>query len=206
VTEVGSWQYSTAHIRAIFIRMRCPGTERMDKSNKPLSFVKPAAPKTWLIAIAGLVWSIVGLMLCRMAYHWLAPLPLSKIAFLGTAGLCLALLAYFVLFAGLARKNIQRIDQYVDRSCIFAFQAWKSYLIIILMISLGVVIRHTPFPRSYLAVIYAAMGGALLLASLHYYGWLWTTARGKTHRQPEEELNGPQRCKSRRASESRRQG
>ena len=37
-----------------------------------LKSLKPAVSKTWLIVLAGLMWSVVGLMLCRLAYHWLA--------------------------------------------------------------------------------------------------------------------------------------
>ena len=60
-----------------------------------------------------------------------------------------------------------------DKSCVFAFQAWKSYLIIAFMIGLGIFLRHSAFPRHYLAVIYLAVGLALLLSSLLYYGLLW---------------------------------
>ena len=38
-----------------------------------LTRLKPAVPKHWLIAIAGLVWSGAGGMLCRMAWGWLRP-------------------------------------------------------------------------------------------------------------------------------------
>ena len=37
------------------------------------------------------------------------------------------------------------------------------------MITGGILLRHSAVPKSYLAVVYAAIGGALLQASVHYY-------------------------------------
>ena len=45
---------------------------------------------------------------------------------------------------------------------------WRSYLLIPFMIILGVILRHSPVPRLYLAVLYLAIGTALFLSSLRY--------------------------------------
>ena len=37
-----------------------------------LNSFKPGVNKSWLIAVAGLMWTGVGVMLCRIAYNWLA--------------------------------------------------------------------------------------------------------------------------------------
>jgi len=68
----------------------------------------------------------------------------------------------------IALRNIHRLCLLSDKSCIFAFQAWKSYLIIIFMITLGMVLRNSPILRHFLAVIYAAIGGALFVSSFHF--------------------------------------
>ena len=54
------------------------------------------------------------------------------------------------------------------------FQAWKSYLIIVAMIVLGVTLRNSAIPKNVLAVAYTAVGGALFLGSFHYYRHLGT--------------------------------
>jgi hypothetical protein len=46
-------------------------------------------------------------------------------------------------------------------------------LIIAVMISLGLFLRHSSLPKQYLAVIYLAVGGALFLSSFYYYKLLW---------------------------------
>jgi ABC-type uncharacterized transport system permease subunit len=130
---------------------------------------KPAVEKKWLLLLAGVIWSGVGLMLCAMAMRWLAATHFGTAIALAAAGLGMALVAYWFGFSRLAQKNIRRINELPCKACIFAFQRWQSYVLIAFMIALGVTLRHSSFPKEELAVIYAAMGGALLLASFRYY-------------------------------------
>ena len=135
--------------------------------------IKPTVPKCLLIALAGLMWSTVGVMLCSMAYYWLKGVDWLTAFPFGLFGIILSLAAYRFGFSGIARKNIDRICLLPEKGCIFAFQAWKSYLIIVVMIALGIILRHSPIPKHYLAIVYTTIGGALLLSSLHYYRRLW---------------------------------
>jgi hypothetical protein len=134
---------------------------------------KPAVSKYWLMALAGLMWSLVGIMLCRMAYIWLRAVPGRWALPLGSLGLILALTVHRFGFSKIALKNIARLCVLPDKTCIFAFQAWKSYLIIIFMIILGITLRHSPLPRYFLAVIYTTIGGALFFSSFHFYWRIW---------------------------------
>jgi len=138
-----------------------------------LKSLKPAVSKTWLIALAGLMWSVVGLMLCRLAYHWLAVIRWREVVPLELLGIVLALTAHQFLFSRIARKNIARLSLLTEKTCIFAFQRWKSYFLIGLMITVGIALPNLSVPRPYLAILYTTIGGALFLASLQYYGCLW---------------------------------
>ena len=138
-----------------------------------LRSLKPAVSKPWLIALAGLMWSVVGLMLCRLAYHWLAVIRWKGAVPLELLGIVLALTAHQLCFSRIARKNIARLSLLTEKTCIFAFQRWKSYLLIGWMITIGIALRNLPVPGPYLAVLYTTIGGALFLASLQYYGCLW---------------------------------
>jgi hypothetical protein len=138
-----------------------------------LRSLKPAVSKTWLIALAGLMWSFVGLMLCQLAYHWLAAVRWRWVVPLELLGIVLALTAHQFLFSRMAQKNIARLSLLTEKTCIFAFQRWRSYFLIGLMIIVGVALRNLPIPRPYLAILYTTIGGALFLASLQYYGCLW---------------------------------
>ena len=139
---------------------------------------KPAVPRHWLLVIAGLMWSAVGVMLCLFAVTWLSGVRWIEATGLGASGALLGLLIYRVGFHRIVRKNIDRIEHAAERPCLFSFQAWRSYVIIVLMIAMGVFLRHSMIPKPFLAVPYETMGLALLLASLHYYaGFRRSTAR-----------------------------
>ena len=146
-----------------------------------LKKLNPAVSKYWLIALAGLMWSIVGIMLCHLAYIWLAKMNWSLGLPLGSLGIISALAVHGYCFSKIALKNIDRLCLISDKCCIFAFQAWKSYLIIVFMIMLGMVLRNLPIPKHFLAVIYTAIGGALFVSSFHFYRCIW---RVKILKQP----------------------
>ena len=144
---------------------------------EPAAF-KPAVPKKWLVAIAGVLWSAVGIGLCRLAVKWLWVLNLPKALVFAGVGVTIAVVVNIFMFSRIANKNIARIDCYSKKGCVFAFQAWRSYLIIMVMIAMGIFLRHSAFPRPYLALLYTSMGGALFLASFRYYAFLWSSRAG----------------------------
>jgi hypothetical protein len=130
---------------------------------------KPEVDRKVLIALSGIVWSVVGFILCKKALDWLSLAPLSRLIPFATSGLVLALLIHFLGFRKLVNRNIDRILSKGERLCIFAFQAWKSYVIIVVMVGMGIALRASSLPREYIAVIYIGFGGAMLLSSFRYY-------------------------------------
>jgi len=153
-----------------------------------LNSLRPAVTKSWLIALAGLMWTGVGVMLCRLAYIWLAVINKGIAASLGLFGTGMAVAAYYLGFSKIARKNIKRLCLLTERTCIFAFQTWKGYLIIGFMVTLGIILRNSVIPKQYLAVIYTTIGGAIFLSSLHYYGLLWKMVRQENPCQNESRI------------------
>lgn len=129
----------------------------------------PAVDKRVLIALSGITWSIVGIALCKLAVAWLSQTTIEKSIWLGSAGIILSLLIHHLGFLKLVDKNIERIRSMKNKICIFAFQAWKSYLIVVVMICMGIALRSSPLPKPYLSVIYIGFGGAMLLSSIRYY-------------------------------------
>jgi hypothetical protein len=150
----------------------------MDWHSKFARF-NPVVPRNWLLALAGLMWSAVGILLCSYALTWVTH-PATTIALaLGLLGLAISVAINYWGFSKLARKNIDRILEYDERACAFAFQAWKGYLIIAVMMAGGIMLRHSAIPRPWLAVVYAAIGAALLQASMNYYVRLGQLSFGK---------------------------
>lgn len=129
----------------------------------------PAVDRRFLIALSGIMWSGVGIMLCNLAVGWLSQSDVRPGTWYGAAGISLALMIHHFGFLKLVDRNIERILVKKGKVCIFAFQPWKSYLIIVIMIAMGTTLRHSALPRQYLAIIYIGFGGAMLLSSIRYY-------------------------------------
>lgn len=142
-----------------------------------LSHLKPTVPKCWLFAASGVMWSAVGIMMCATGIGWLADSGMLRGIGFELAGLIAATLAFRWGFGSIARKNIRRLRRLPSRGCFFAFQAWKSYLIIMVMIALGITLRHSSIPKHFLAVAYTGIGGALILGSFYYYQHLMRLIR-----------------------------
>ena len=142
---------------------------------------KPNASRPLLFLTAGLLWTLVGLWLLYLAAMWLQASEVESWHSYTGLGTALGIAAYLVVFRRIAKRNIERLKGLPEKSCFFAFQAWHSYLVIVFMISLGLVLRHSTIPRHWLAVVYLTIGGALLGASFHYYGRL-NEAEGKETR------------------------
>jgi hypothetical protein len=147
-----------------------------------LSHLKPTVPKCWLFAASGVMWSAVGTMMCATGIGWLADSGMARGIGYGLAGLILANLAVRWGFGSIAQNNIRRLRRLPSRGCFFAFQAWKSYLIIMVMIALGMTLRHSSIPKHVLAVAYTAIGGALTLGSFYYYRHLARLIRTASRR------------------------
>lgn len=108
-------------------------------------------------------------MLWVLAGRWLARMDWRYIAIGAGTGLALGLVIYRFGFSRIAKKNIYRIAAKSNPACVFAFQAWRSYLLIAIMISVGIALRHSTLPRLLLAVIYSSIGTGLACSSTLYY-------------------------------------
>jgi hypothetical protein len=75
---------------------------------------------------------------------------------------------HFMGFSKLARKNIDRLVALQGKKCFFSFITWKSYLIIIVMVTLGITLRHSSIPKQYLSILYNGLGLGLFLSGTLY--------------------------------------
>jgi len=134
------------------------------------SKLKPAVNRKWLIIVSGLMWSGVGMFLNILAFNWLKSFNNTQLF----VTIIIGLLAGWVIarfgFGNIADKNINRIFAYPKEVCVFAFQEWKSYILIAVMMSMGIFLRTTGLiPKYILAPMYIGIGTALFLASFKYY-------------------------------------
>jgi hypothetical protein len=133
--------------------------------------LKPGVPKNWLLLTAGLMWTAVGTYLISLALEWVfAPTVKSPWNY-WLPGIGLAYLIFLFGFSRLASKNSLRINNHPEeKPCLFAFQEWHSYPLVLFMIGLGITLRKfTPIPKPLLGIMYMGIGGGLGLASFLYY-------------------------------------
>ncbi len=133
----------------------------------------PKVHKNILILISGIMWTGVGLFLIRLSFRWFFLLSTNEMIFVIIAGVLSGIAIAYFGFSNLAIKNINRINTYKENVCVWAFQKWTTYLLIVFMISLGVFMRNASFiPKFLLSYIYIVMGLALFLSSFNYYHFL----------------------------------
>ncbi|MCW5210111.1 hypothetical protein VU10_08110, partial [Desulfobulbus sp. US1] len=68
-----------------------------------------------------------------------------------------------------AKKNLNRIMTFNEKSCIGAVYPWRTWLLVILMMATGIALRSMTEPGLFLGTVYLAVGWGLLLSSRH--GW-----------------------------------
>ena len=134
-----------------------------------ISKLNPAVPRHFLFAIAGVLWTIAGVLLCVRGEIWLESFPIGTEFALETLSIVLAVAGYFFFFIRVVQKNIDRIGRLPQRACLFAFTAWHGYIMIALMITVGITLRNASIPKYYLSIPYTAMGGILLIGSFRFY-------------------------------------
>jgi hypothetical protein len=128
----------------------------------------PSADKRILVLLAGLLWCGVGVMLMRFAFVWLSPPGLKTAGYYYIAGFLAAMPIHHFGFLKIADKNLRRLLPLTEKRCVFSFMTWRSYLIVLIMVSMGIALRHSALPKRYLSVLYNGIGLALFLSGIRY--------------------------------------
>jgi hypothetical protein len=141
--------------------------------------LRPAVGKIWLYFTAGAVWLGVGIMLIGFAAGWLK--VVASPAWYIVVGIMLATGIYLLGFSRLAKKNICRIQSMAPkRICLFAFQGWRSYPLVVFMVFLGIYLRrYSPISKPMLAILYLGIGGGLLSSSLLFFSQIFNLRTGR---------------------------
>jgi len=131
--------------------------------------LKPSVPKRWLFFIASAVWAFAAYRVLMLALKFApeAPLPLWEVIVLGMVGF---LVFFNFVFLKVSRKYILRISCLRNENpCLFAFFGWKSYLLIAVMASMGILFaRFHLLPVFLQGIFYIALGGSLLMSALMF--------------------------------------
>lgn len=124
--------------------------------------------KKVLILLPGIMWCGVGVMLIHFAVIWLWPYQPKEQVMFYSFGFLAAMPIHHFGFLKIADKNISRLMPITDKRNVFSFMTWKSYLIVVFMVSLGIFLRHSAIPKRYLSILYNGIGLALFLSGIRY--------------------------------------
>lgn len=133
-----------------------------------------------LIFFTGLIWLGAAFVLLHRSYTWIDLLTDKQLFFSVLIALFIAVIKIYLIFHKLTVKNIDRIvdlkDVYVS---IFKFHAVKDQVLIVVMILVGILLRHLPtVPKSVLMPIYIGIGLAMFYSFLiymrYFYGYYKT--------------------------------
>ncbi len=133
-----------------------------------LKKLNPAVDKKILVLLAGVMWCGVGIMLVSFALSWLSVCTVAEKVIFYSAGFLAAMPIHHFGFLKIADKNLKRLLPFTQKKCVFSFMTWRSYLIVLVMISMGITLRHSAIPKRYLSVLYNGIGLALFLSGIRY--------------------------------------
>lgn len=128
--------------------------------------------------MAGIMWMMVGIMLNSLAYSWLSAGRQNHVLVTVVVGFICGLVIHHYGFLRIVDRNLDRILPMEGRRCLFSFMPWKSYLLIMIMVAIGMLLRHSPIPKSYLSVLYIGIGTALIFSSIRYLRYLIRAVKG----------------------------
>ena len=112
--------------------------------------------------MAALLWSVIGLMLIGR----------GTMAIAGTGFEWLILVAMLIgtgkswaILDRVAVKNMVRIFDKGDYSCLGGIYSWKTWLLVVAMVILGKLLRSSPLPVWSVGAVYVAVGWSLFWSS-----------------------------------------
>ncbi len=143
---------------------------------------KPKVPKRYLLFIAAIVWTFAGGMLLFRGFSLLNNNKdiMWLIILISTI---LGILFYILLFSKISLKHTKRIiDLVIEKPCMFSFFNVRSYILMSIMITSGILIRKSGIVSpKYLAIVEITMGIPLFLSSIrfYYYGFFYNQLTNK---------------------------
>lgn len=132
--------------------------------------IKPKISKRYLLFIAAFVWTFAGgmllfkgiLLLCNFNSFLGLRIMISIIG---------GILFYLLLFAKISLKHARRIIELKNNNpCLFSFFNIKSYILMTIMITSGILLRSSGIISSeYLSIVYITMGIPLFFSAFRFY-------------------------------------
>jgi hypothetical protein len=132
-----------------------------------------------LLFIAAVVWTFAGSMLLFKGMKLVLTNRNHLISIVSGSAIA-GTLFYLLVFSKISLKHTRRIISLKnDYPCFFSFFNLKSYILMSIMITSGIIIRLSGLvPSTYLSIVYLTMGIPLFVSAFrfYYYGLFYKSA------------------------------
>ncbi len=122
---------------------------------------------------------LTGIMLVSLAAGWINTSTHNNRLWFALTGVIAGIIIDRFGFSRIVSKNLKRIDQIEGKYCAFGFMPLKSYLLITVMMTMGIILKHSALPKEYLSIVYIGIGLALALSSIRYFKNIRKSGDGK---------------------------
>jgi hypothetical protein len=139
----------------------------MGPRKQGLAGLKPGVSKRVHLFAAPLLWTVVGASLLVRGWDFIGP---GRERWFVLLAIVIGTAKSLLILDKTARRALTRIVSLRDGTCLGAVYSWKTWLLVVLMMGSGIVLRRYFTPGAMVGTIYAAVGWALLLSSR--LGWL----------------------------------
>jgi hypothetical protein len=130
---------------------------------------KPNASRSVHLFVAASLWTVVGLSLMSRGVVWLNSIGQLWVVL---PALVIGTGKAFFLFDRSAKKNINRIIATRDGKCLGGVYSVKTWLMVLLMMTAGCLMRHSSLPKEFLGLFYVSIGWGLLFSSRNaWFAW-----------------------------------
>ncbi|MCX6563010.1 MAG: hypothetical protein NTU60_05325 [Candidatus Aminicenantes bacterium] len=127
---------------------------------------KPAVRVRTQLLAAATLWTVVGCGLATAGLFWCFGSPFPGSILCAVGGIAAGLLKGFLIIRKFAERNTVRLIARGDGSCLGGFLSAKTWLLVALMMTSGILLRRSSIPRPVLGIIYSAVGTGLLAGCL----------------------------------------
>ncbi len=136
----------------------------------PFQKFKPGVSVPSHLLTAGLIWTLAGLSLMLMGWFW----SFGKVSWVFEVGaVALGSLKSIFILNKVARRNIKRILQLEEGTCIGGVYSTRMWVVVLVMIIMGRLLRMSVMPPEIIGVLYVTIGWGLLISSrLFWTQWM----------------------------------
>jgi hypothetical protein len=128
------------------------------------SRLKPGVKRRTHLFFSAFLWTAIGSLLLFRGWSWFTQLIHYRYLLLAGALAAGSLKSHFVLDL-VARRAVRRILDFEDGTCLGAVYSLKTWLLVLLMMGSGVVLRNSAVPAMLICFICFTVGWSLLCSS-----------------------------------------